>query len=93
MAERHGTNKFHHGYAPHYEAHFGQMAHLPLTVLEIGISEGKSLTMWEEFFPNAFNPQSEFDPPLTPLGQQRLCQFGFRPVRRLQGERSQPLGE
>jgi hypothetical protein len=35
-----------------YERHFKHLRELPITLLEIGILDGSSLKMWEEYFPN-----------------------------------------
>lgn len=54
IARRHGTDKFHyHRYTPIYHRLLSGRANAIQKVLEIGIAEGRSLRMWEEFFPNA----------------------------------------
>ncbi len=40
-------------YDLYYEKHLGPIRFAPLAFLEIGIQRGKSLRMWEEFFPSA----------------------------------------
>ena len=47
-----GTDKcsIGHGYLRHYERILGNLRHVPLTLLEIGIHRGASLRMWSEYF-------------------------------------------
>jgi SAM-dependent methyltransferase len=40
-------------YELYYEKHIGPIRFTPLVFLEIGIERGKSLRMWEEYFPSA----------------------------------------
>jgi cephalosporin hydroxylase len=42
-----------HGYSKYYEQYFEPMRNNNLTILELGVREGWSMTMWEEYFPNA----------------------------------------
>lgn len=42
-----------HNYTPIYNALFTDHALRVRSLLEIGVSEGKSIRMWREFFPNA----------------------------------------
>ena len=51
LARKHGTDKFEHGYCPHYEDRFGNLRDQPITLLEIGSWYGQSLRMWREYFP------------------------------------------
>lgn len=49
LAAKYNTDKFDHGYMPHYQEH------LPTTcrsLLEIGAAEGASALMWREFYPD-----------------------------------------
>ncbi len=49
-----GTDKCSlHGYHFCYEAHFERFRDAPITLLEIGVSSGASLRLWEEYFPSA----------------------------------------
>lgn len=48
-----GTNKFEHGYLPHYEEHVGYLRDEPITLLELGVQHGASLRMWESYFMKA----------------------------------------
>jgi len=50
----HGTDKASngHNYLKYYEQHFASMRYKPVSLLEIGIWEGGSLKMWEEYFPD-----------------------------------------
>lgn len=45
-----GTDKFQHGYLPHYERHISPIALLDVTVLEIGVAKGASIRMWAQWF-------------------------------------------
>jgi trans-aconitate methyltransferase len=51
LAQRHGTDKFQHGYCPYYEHHLGELQTSAVNLLEIGVSEGCSVKMWREWFP------------------------------------------
>lgn len=54
IAKRHGTDKYvPHGYTPIYDRLLSGRAAAVQKVLEVGIGKGKSLRMWEEFFPHA----------------------------------------
>lgn len=47
-----GTHTFNNRTLLHtYERHFRHLRNLPITLLEIGILDGASLKMWEEYFP------------------------------------------
>lgn len=46
-------NRWSHSYTPVYWKRFKDLRDEPLTLLEIGVSEGYSLNMWHEFFPRA----------------------------------------
>jgi hypothetical protein len=50
-----GTDKssIGHGYLRHYERLLGAMRHEPITLLEIGVFRGASLSMWSEYFEKA----------------------------------------
>jgi hypothetical protein len=48
-----GTDKLKHKFEDKYEFHLGPQRLTPITLLEIGVKKGASLTMWERFFPNA----------------------------------------
>jgi hypothetical protein len=49
---KYGTDKTTHGYCPHYERHLPPRD-AKINLLEIGIFEGSSLRMWQEYFFNA----------------------------------------
>ena len=55
LARRYNTDKKfdYHGYTYYYHLFFRGMRQLPLTLLEIGVSEGVSMKMWRDYFPNA----------------------------------------
>ncbi len=52
---RHGTHKssLGRGYLRTYERLFAPFRDLPITVLEIGVLDGASLRLWEDYFPRA----------------------------------------
>lgn len=39
-----------HGFTPIYERHFHGLRNSPLKLLEVGVYEGSSMKMWEEYF-------------------------------------------
>jgi hypothetical protein len=55
IAIKHGTDKSSqiHNYTEGYYSVFSQLRERELKVLEIGVFNGASLRMWEEFFPNS----------------------------------------
>jgi hypothetical protein len=53
VARRHGTDKFEHGYCPHYERHLGDGFTFRGTLVEVGVAAGNSLRTWREFYPFA----------------------------------------
>jgi len=49
-----GTDKVtSHNYAPCYEEHFGPLRSREIVLVEIGVYQGASIRMWEEYFPKA----------------------------------------
>jgi tetratricopeptide (TPR) repeat protein len=50
-----GTDKssLGHGYLRHYDRLFSHLRHRPFTLLEIGIEQGSSLLLWQEYFSTA----------------------------------------
>jgi hypothetical protein len=52
---KHGTDKASNGhdYLRTYESIFGHRRQEALTILELGINEGRSLRTWNQYFPNA----------------------------------------
>jgi hypothetical protein len=58
-----GTHIFNNKTLLHtYERHFKHLRNLPITLLEIGILDGGSLRMWEEYFPNGKIIGLDIDP-------------------------------
>ena len=55
LATKYGTDKGpgDHNYTAVYEQMFEGIRNEPLKILEIGVADGASLRMWEEYFPNA----------------------------------------
>lgn len=67
LAFMYGTDKLEHGYMDFYEKHLPEN---PKKILEIGVREGKSIQMWQKYFPNAeihgMDLFQEFDKPAIP---------------------------
>lgn len=42
-----------HGYTPYYEKHFERFRYENINFLELGVREGWSIKMWDEYFSNA----------------------------------------
>jgi FKBP-type peptidyl-prolyl cis-trans isomerase 2 len=55
LAIRYGTDKSSrmHNYTDRYFKYFNALREKPLRIVEIGVASGRSLKMWEDFFPNA----------------------------------------
>jgi hypothetical protein len=47
------TDKVVHNYTTYYEQHFSKFRYKSITLLEIGVYNGASVKMWEQYFPNA----------------------------------------
>lgn len=50
LALMYGTDKLEHGYIPFYEE---TLPKNPKRILEIGVKEGRSIMMWQKYFPDA----------------------------------------
>lgn len=50
LAFMYNTDKLSHGYIPFYETHLPKN---PKKILEIGVKEGRSIQMWQKYFPEA----------------------------------------
>lgn len=50
LAQKHGTDKFDHGYMPFYEKHLPSQVN---SLLEIGVKQGASMRVWREAYPKA----------------------------------------
>lgn len=50
LAFMYGTDKLEHGYIPFYEKYLPKN---PKKILEIGVKEGRSIRMWQKYFPAA----------------------------------------
>lgn len=55
LALKHGTDKSsnRHDYCRYYEDHFKSIRSKKMTILEIGVLDGKSLRMWKDYFYNS----------------------------------------
>lgn len=49
LAFMYGTDKLDHGYIPFYEQYLPKN---PKKILEIGVKEGRSIQMWQKYFPD-----------------------------------------
>jgi hypothetical protein len=49
LAFMYGTDKLEHGYLPFYEQYLPKN---PRKLLEIGVKEGRSIQMWQKYFPH-----------------------------------------
>lgn len=52
-----------HGYTQHYYEIWKDRAHEALTMIEIGVEEGRSIAMWRRFFPAALIYGWDINPP------------------------------
>jgi len=52
IGRKHGTDKVDHQYLPHYDWRFSTVRDDAVSLLEIGVMDGKSLRMWKEYFPS-----------------------------------------
>lgn len=50
LAFMYGTDKLDHGYIDFYTEHLPKN---PKKILEIGVKEGRSIKMWQQYFPNS----------------------------------------
>ena len=64
IGRRHCTDKstWLHNYLGFYERFLAPIRHRATSVLEIGVFQGHSLTMWEEYFPKAEVVGVDIDP-------------------------------
>ena len=53
LARKYGSDKYTHGYCPHYDTFFGPVRETVTDVLEIGVCGGDSISVWLDYFPNA----------------------------------------
>jgi hypothetical protein len=77
LAEKHGTDKAHFGYAAIYEKYLADRREEVRVVLEIGIKEGASLRMWKEYFPKALIWGWDIDPKTMIYGEDRIITSVF----------------
>jgi len=67
IGRKFGTDKSQHSYKGvtylHiYDRYFNNIRHNVKSILEIGVKDGRSLRMWQEYFPNAFIYGMDIDP-------------------------------
>ncbi len=76
LALKYGTDKGStiHNYTETYEPYFQKIQHAPLRFLEIGIADGASARMWEEYFDNATLFFLDIEPKTVLDIQQKLSQ-------------------
>ena len=52
LAKKYGTDKYEHGYTKIYHSLMSRKKESKISILEMGIYNGRSIKMWEEFFQN-----------------------------------------
>ena len=69
LAQKYGCDKvdanhthLNMSYCDIYERYFGPIRHEKLVIMEIGVREGASIRMWQEYFPNAEIHGIDIDP-------------------------------
>lgn len=67
-----GTDKYGHGYLENYESHFDDIRNDVKCFIEIGVLGGKSLTMWEKYFPNAIIHGVDINPSCMTYESERI---------------------
>ena len=76
---KHRTDKSMHNrtaslnYLDVYEVYLGRLRNEPIRVLEIGVRDGASLRMWEEYFPQARIFGLDIDPDCVRQQTERVC--------------------
>ncbi len=53
IAENYKSDKIEHGYIEIYENYFQELRENNLTILELGVADGKSLLTWSDYFKNS----------------------------------------
>lgn len=77
LGRKHRATKFVHGYLRRYSELFEQRREKVRSILEIGVQEGGSLRMWEEYFPNATICGLDVDPSYAVhQGERRIVFIG-----------------
>lgn len=69
LGQRHGTDKYAHGYLPIYERHIDFEVR---SLLEIGVFSGNSLRMWRDRFPHAQIYGLDIDPSCREQAGERI---------------------
>lgn len=74
LGDKYAPSKRSHNYLVYYWMHFRDIRLDVRRVLEIGVGTGRSLRMWEEFFPNAMIHGIDIDPACRALegGRRRI---------------------
>ena len=53
IGQKYATDKAEHGFLSHYQSRWGHLRHEPITLLEIGTWDGRSMKTWREYFAQA----------------------------------------
>jgi hypothetical protein len=53
LGQKHNTGKCHYQYLTQFDIYFSKIRSQPVRLLELGLLDGASLKVWEEYFPNA----------------------------------------
>ena len=61
-----------HGYSLIYEKYFQPLRSAPLKLLEIGVFDGRSLKLWQEYFPRSEVFGLDIDPDCTRYADERI---------------------
>ncbi|WP_075995605.1 class I SAM-dependent methyltransferase [Salaquimonas pukyongi] len=71
---RKGTDKssIGHGYLDIYEEYLERYRNLQINILEIGVFNGNSVSMWKEYFPHANIIGVDYDPRCTEYEESRI---------------------
>lgn len=87
LAFMYGTDKLEHGYMPFYEQYLPTS---PKKILEIGVKEGKSIMMWQKYFPEAeihgLDLFSEFTPSIPGVKLWQGNQIDYKVLEQLRNE-------
>lgn len=68
LSKKHGSDKVQFGYTTVYHLLFQSLMDKPVKLLEIGVLNGSSMRMWEEYFPKGEIHGADIKPKNTPAG-------------------------